>query len=735
MMVHRGIITILLAFLVLTVSAVAQDPDPGLPDTVRIDSVATVAGVDVGVPVTLWNDENLGGYTLPFIWDSADISIDSVSYIGTRIPPSAMLTLNLDNPNRKVLMGMVDFSGLNPLPPGDGLLFTIWFAVPSGTPDQFVSIDSSFYPPAGTFTLAPQTGGSVTPQFIAGQIKIGDPQPPPVIVLSNGSFVFNAEVGGGNPTSQVQTITNGGGQTLNWQTAWSSAWLGVNPNQGTAPSTVVITANIAGLSAGTYYDTVVVTAAGATNSPQEFTVTLNLTVPPPIIYLEPDSFYFQSLQDDVNPDSQQLLIDNIGQGTLNWTATENATWLTLSAYAGVGTAVIDVMVDNAGLGPGVYTEQIVVSDPTATNDPQYAIVVFEIFSAYPVIWAEPESFYAVGSGTQDPYDRTLLIHNNGGGIMDWTVSEPVDWMSVDIDTGSAVQGDPGVVIVSFDGSQVYFGQHHSEITITSGNAANSPVTIPVTFWKMEVPQRLYVSTNNLYFTGVECGLYGGIDPQYIMITAATATPPLNWTATYGASWLTVAPLQGYNASTVTVEVDPIGLAPGVYEDTIVISSLTAINPSEKVAVTLTILPSPSNADLGMSVDSLVYVFCYTLVGSTDLTVTMFAVGGGCLDWQASATVPWLTPLPDTGTTMGDLTIRGDAVGLSLGKYEGDLIFTSTTAPNTPLTLPVDLWVYTMGDANGDALVNVTDIVYLLDYIFAGGPAPIPLPFVGDADCT
>jgi hypothetical protein len=41
--------------------------------------------------------------------------------------------------------------------------------------------------------------------------------------------------------------------------------------------------------------------------------------------------------------------------------------------------------------------------------------------------------------------------------------------------------------------------------------------------------------------------------------------------------------------------------------------------------------------------------------------------------------------------------------------------------------------YLCGDANGDAGVDISDAVYLVAYIFAGGPAPDPL-FAGDANC-
>jgi hypothetical protein len=41
--------------------------------------------------------------------------------------------------------------------------------------------------------------------------------------------------------------------------------------------------------------------------------------------------------------------------------------------------------------------------------------------------------------------------------------------------------------------------------------------------------------------------------------------------------------------------------------------------------------------------------------------------------------------------------------------------------------------YTCGDANGDATVDISDVVYLIAYIFSGGSAPSPL-LAGDANC-
>jgi len=49
------------------------------------------------------------------------------------------------------------------------------------------------------------------------------------------------------------------------------------------------------------------------------------------------------------------------------------------------------------------------------------------------------------------------------------------------------------------------------------------------------------------------------------------------------------------------------------------------------------------------------------------------------------------------------------------------------------TLSFTVSAYTCGDANGDGDVNVGDGVYIINYVFKGGPAPVPVQ-AGDANC-
>jgi hypothetical protein len=724
----------LLLSLVLLMTGTALAQDPGNRDTVRVAKVATNAGLKVGVPVTIYNDEKLGGYSLGLRWDSDAVTFDSTSYIGTRINPILEPFDLQDLPNRTVLFGMFDQSGRRPLLPGNGLVFTMWFTVAPGAPDQFVSFDSTFVPPAGNFILSDTTGATIVPEYVKGEIKIGNPQPPPVIVLTKSSFAFTGLVGGTNPLSQVQQILNGGGRTLNWTSTKHVPWLFLTPASGTAPSNMSVAVNITGMGAGIYTDTVIVSAADATNSPQKFTVTLSLTVPPPTIKLNPGSFYFQAQQNGADPPSQTLAITNIGLGTLNWTATKDSAWLNLSSYSGTAPSNVTINASNAGRPAGLYIDSIQVSDPTATNNPQFAVVTLEVFSEFPVILPSPTSMTAIGSETQNPFPHTLLIQNNGGGVMNWQVSKKKSWLTFDHSSGTATQAEPGVVIVNFNGASLDFGPAYDTIVITSSNAINSPKRVPVVFWKQEAPTTLRVSENNIEFTEYECGSLAGVGADSFVVNEG-AGQAMTWTLTHNESWLTVSPTSGVKNTTVILSVSAEGLAPGNYSDIVVISSDLTINPSVSVYVMFTVLETPAVKEIAITEDSLFYIYNYTQVRSVDQEVVIYNIPGGCVNWQATSNASWLIPTPASGTTTQTITIRSDAVGLSLGQHLGKVTFTAAGAANSPIELPVELWVYTPGDANGDGVANIVDVVYIIVYIFMDGPAPVPVLWTGDTNCT
>lgn len=108
---------------------------------------------------------------------------------------------------------------------------------------------------------------------------------------------------------------------------------------------------------------------------------------------------------------------------------------------------------------------------------------------------------------------------------------------------------------------------------------------------------------------------------------------------------------------------------------------------------------------------------------------------GALPW-------WLTVDPMGGAIEAGeadtVMVTMDAAELEDSTYTGDLLVTTNDPEYQVFSIPVTFHAgegepYMDGDANGDQLVNITDAVYLVDYIFNSGPAPDPM-ICGDCNC-
>ena len=102
----------------------------------------------------------------------------------------------------------------------------------------------------------------------------------PVISLSASQLQFAYTEGGAAPAPQAITISNSGGGTLTWTATTATPWIALSQTA----TALTVSVNPAGLPTGANDGTIVITAAGAANSPQSITVTLTVAPnAPPVI--------------------------------------------------------------------------------------------------------------------------------------------------------------------------------------------------------------------------------------------------------------------------------------------------------------------------------------------------------------------------------------------------------------------------------------------------------------------
>jgi hypothetical protein len=307
------------------------------------------------------------------------------------------------------------------------------------------------------------------------------------IAFNPKRFTFPATAGGANPASQILEIWNSGSGKLDWSVSDDAAWLTLAPTNGSSSGEhdeVTASVDIANMSAGDYSATIIIAAAGATNTPRTLTVSLNLTeTEGPMIAFGPASLSFSAVAGKANPANQTLEIWNSGTGTLDWSVNDDAAWLALAPTNGSSSGEHDVVtasVNIAGMSTGDYSTTITIAAAGATNTPRTLAVSLTLTETEaPTIAFGPASLsFSAVAGEANPANQTLEIRNSGTGTLDWSVSDNAAWLTLAPTNGSS-SGEHDDVTASVDIAGMSAGDYSATITIAAAVATNTPRTLAV----------------------------------------------------------------------------------------------------------------------------------------------------------------------------------------------------------------------------------------------------------------
>ena len=486
----------------------------------------------------------------------------------------------------------------------------------------------------------------------------------PSIDASPTSLSFAATQGGANPAAQTVSISNTGGCALTWSASDNTPWLTLSPASGSGNGAVTMTVTTGTLTTGSYSGTATITATGAPTVMVPVTFTVTAAPVTPAIGASPASFSFTA-QAGTNPAAQTLNISNTGSGTLSWSASNNAPWLTLSPASGTGNGTVTASVTTGTLTVGTYSGTATVSATGAT--PVTVPVSFTVTAAPvpPAIGTSPTSLsFTAAQGGANPSAQTVSLSNTGGGTLSWSANDSAAWLTLTPASGTG----NGTVTASAATGTLTAGSYSGTVTLSATGATT--VTVPVTFTvaAAPVPPAIGASPTSLSFAATQ----GGANPATQTVSISnTGGGTLNWSANPNPTWLAVSPTSSSGNGAVTVSVTTGILTAGSYPGNITLSATGA--SSMTVPVTFTVTAAPT---ISLSPTSLTFTATQGGANPANQTVAL-TNAGGTVNWTVSDSASWLSVSPASGSSSSTLNAAVNTTGLVAGTYNGTITVSAT----------------------------------------------------------
>ena len=580
---------------------------------------------------------------------------------------------------------------------------------------------------------------------------------PPTLAVNVDSLSYEAVINSSNPPAQNISVSNSGTGTVNWTASSNASWLTLSPASGTNAGTIQASVNISGLAGGTYNATITVSASGANGSPQLIGVTL--LVSSPILSVSPTSVSLNGFSGGGNPSPVTLNITNPGAGVVNWNATVSPanSWLSLSSSSGTAPSTTNVQANISGLSAGTYSGSVTINAPGAENAPQTIPVTLNVSGLLMSSTSTLQGWANSPLGlAQDWSIVNGAIQNNGGGHTQLYAGDG-NWANYDLKTdiklaslsdypgGIRARVNPtsgasytlwlypneGIVRLyrtvgwNIDSGFTQLGQaafandatkfHTYElncsgttiqalvdgnllIQATDSTLASGMVALDVSNRVINFQNILVTSSTqssdaiSSTQTSFSFATVNGANPAAQALQLSSSGGELAWTASSSASWLTFSANSGNTGGSVNVSANANGLAPGNYNATITITSLGGQGSPLSIPVTFNVTALEA---VLQSTPAALNFFGSTTLAPAGQNINISNGASGAMSWSASADSGWLSTNPSAGNAPTTATVTANSVGMAVGQYNGNVILSSTQAGNSPLNVPVSLYVGTL----------------------------------------
>ena len=544
-----------------------------------------------------------------------------------------------------------------------------------------------------TITVNAPGAATGSPAVLYDTMRVTAGAVPIVLVLSPGSRNVSVLQGGSAPSDNATvTLTGTNAGSTTWTAINHKAWNTFTVASGTGSGTIAWNRNVAGLTAGTYVDTIRVIAPGAASgSPATLYDTVRITAAavPLALAVSPTSRNVAVMQGTNAPsDNAAVTLTGTNAASTAWSASRKKSWTTLTTASGTGSGTVAWSRAAAGLGVGVYVDTITVTAPGAANgSPAVIYDTVQVTSAAgPVVLAVSPAARSVvvQQGSPAPGDNaTVTLTGTNAASIGWNASKRKSWTTLTMASGSG----SGTVAWTRAAAGMAAGVYVDTITVTAPGAANgSPAVIYDTLriTAAPVPVVVAVSPASRNVVVQQGGSAPG-DNGTVTLTGTNAGSTA-WSVTRRQGWNTPSTSSGTGNGTFAWNRSANGLGVGTYVDTFTVT--TSNGSSATLVDTLRITAAPVPVVLAVSPSSRnVAVVQGSNVGGDNAAVVLSGTNAAATPWTAANRKNWNVLGTSNGTGSGTVTWTRNVSSLAVGTWVDTITVTAPgAAGGSPATV-------------------------------------------------
>jgi uncharacterized protein (TIGR03437 family) len=378
---------------------------------------------------------------------------------------------------------------------------------------------------------------------------------------------------------------------------------------------------------------------------------------------------------------------------LAFNVSSTAPWISVSPSSGNLPAEVTVTVDPSSLNPGLNEGTLYFTVPNARVPSQATRVDLTVTAAgQPSLSVKPGSVTSYTTLNALAITKSITISNAGGGSLKFLATTATNssqqWLALVTSSGTLGAFGSQSIAAVLNPAGLAPGTYSGTISIASTNLTPAQtLTVPVTMTVTQVQQTILIPQTGLTFYAVAGG--GVPPPQFFsVLNAGSGQMPFSTSVSTltGGNWLTVFPNAGTSDASSTLvpqirlDVNPAGLAAGIYYGSASVTASTAANSPEIVSVILNLLPAGSS--LGPIVEPSGLIFVSTSGGDSpgSQPVIIQSTSASPVTFTSGVTTVnggnWLSALPPQGTVAqaqpARVVLQPDSSQLGAGVYRGTL---------------------------------------------------------------